>query len=58
MLALTLLILAVAIWAILMAQSKEDEETTRVEVEEYRDWHWPSRKVGPVGRSHLGRRGQ
>lgn len=32
------------------------EEETQVEVEEYRDFQWPNRNVGPVSRVHVGRR--
>lgn len=34
-----------------------EDERCRVYMDEYRDWQWPERKAGPVGRTHLGRHG-
>jgi hypothetical protein len=52
-----LLVLGIAAGVRIYAESrKERDEPTRVEIEEYSDWSWPARRVGPPARAHLGRR--
>ncbi len=57
MLVAVFLLAAIAAVLIIAEARKERTEPTRVEVEEQiENWSWPERNVGPVGRTHLGRR--